>query len=124
MKRYALPFVLILALSGAACSPPVTVQTTAGKAAFTADQVVLRVNELQAAAIQANANGALPTATTRLIVEFAVGADKTLKEAPNGWQATVSKAWAETKGKLPPITNPAISAAVQSFELALASFGG
>lgn len=124
MKRFIIPFVLIALLSGAACTAPVSVQTTAGKVAYTADQIVIRVNELQNAAIQANANGALPTATTRLIVEFAVSADKTLKEAPNGWQSTVSKLWAETKAKLPPMSNPALSSAIASVDLVLASFGG
>jgi hypothetical protein len=123
MKRYFAPFVLITLLAGTACSPPASIQTPQGKAAYTADQIVIRVNELQAAAIQAEANKGIDTATARIIVQFAVSADKTLKEVPAGWQAAVAKAWAETKAKLPVITNPAVSSAISSVDVVLASFG-
>lgn len=119
MKR--LLFVLLLAT--AACHPPVSIQTPAGKAAYTADQIVTRINELENAAIQANSTGGLPTETTRVIVEFCVSADATLKTTPQGWQAAVSTAWAQAKGKLPAISNPAVAAAIASVDVLLASAG-
>lgn len=105
----------------AACHAPVTVVTPEGKAAFTADQIVLRINNLQNAAIQAEATGGLSTDTTRTLVEFAVTANRTLKTVPDGWQQSVATAWAETKKRLPPITNLAVMAAVDSVDLVLAA---
>jgi len=127
-RRYrSILLVGVLALGGgslAACHAPVSVQTQAGKNAYTADQVVLRVNELQKAAIQAEATGGLPTATTRLIVQFAVSADTTLKSAPDGWKTTVLNAWLETKRQLPVVLPPAVAAAVTLVDTALALQGG
>jgi hypothetical protein len=120
MKRI-LVFVAFLAI--AACHAPVTITTPQGHAAYTADQIVLRVNELQNAAIQAQATGALPTATARTIVEFCVSADKTLAATPSGWQATVGAAWAEAKTKLPAITNPSVQAAVNAVDVILGFSG-
>ena len=77
---------VLLLLSMPACHAPVTITTPQGQAAYTADQVAVRVNELQNAAIAAEANGGLPTATTRTIVSFAVSGDKILAQAPAGWQ--------------------------------------
>ena len=120
MKR----LILILALATApACHAPVTVTTPQGKAAYTADQIVVRVNELQRAAVSAEAGHALDTATTRTIVEFCVSADKTLAATPNGWQATVGTAWVEAKKKLPLITNQAVMAAIGAVDVVLATIG-
>lgn len=111
-----------VAVSSAACHAPVSIQTPQGKAAYSADQIAIRVNELQNAAIQANAAGALPEATTRTIVKFAVSADTTLRAVPQGWQATVAQAWTAAKAALPPLTNPAVSAAVSAVDVVLAAF--
>lgn len=113
-------FVLALALSVSACHAPVTVTTPQGKIAYTADQIVVRVNELENAAIAANGANALPLITTRTLVEFAVSADKTLAATPSGWQTTIQTAWMETKAKLPPITNPAIQSAIAAVDVVLA----
>ena len=120
MKRLIL--VLVLATLPA-CAPPPTVVTQAGKTAFTADQIVVRVNELENAAIQANSTGGLPVATTRIIVEFCVSADKTLKATPAGWQATVATAWKQAKAKIPPQTNAAVQSAISAVDVVLASLG-
>jgi hypothetical protein len=123
------PLTAIGALAG--CKAPVSVQTPQGKAAFTADQVVLRVGELQTAAIQANGTldpktgkPVLDQATTRLIVQFCVDANTALKNAPNGWGKAVGAAWAKLKTQLPPVTNPAISSALSSIDVILAASGG
>lgn len=113
---------LILLLCGAAgCAHPPTFQSPIGQHAYTADQISLRVNELQSAAIAANSNGGLPTGTTRMIVEFAVAADKTLAAVPNGWQATLRAAWAETKTKAGAITDPVVAAAMGAVDVILGS---
>lgn len=121
-----LPVVILacgLALGAYGCAAPVTVVTPQGQVAYKADQIVVRVNELMNAAISANAANALPTDTTRIIVEFCVSADKTLAATATGWQQTVSTAWAQAKAKLPPISNPAIASAISAVDVVLASVG-
>lgn len=114
----------VLALGVYGCSAPVTVVTPQGQAAYKADQVVVRVNELMNAAISANAAKALPDATTRLIVQFCVDADKTLAATPAGWQAIVGTAWQALKGQIPPQTNPSVLAAINAADVVLATLGG
>ncbi len=68
MKQWILALALVgSTLSLPACQRPVTITTDAGKLAFTADQIVLRVNELQRAAIDANTRGILDIGTTRTL---------------------------------------------------------
>jgi hypothetical protein len=109
MKRLLL--VLLLSLAPTACMPPATIVTAPGKVAFQADQVVVRVNELQAAAIQANKTGGLDDMQTRVIVEYAVSADRVLKATPAGWQAAVVKLWQEAAPKIH-TTNPSVQFAI------------
>jgi hypothetical protein len=115
-----------LLLSLAACHVPTSVVTPQGKAAYSADQVVIRVGELQSAAIQAQASGALPITTTRLIVQWCVNANTTLKQVPNGWQQTLTTAWTQTKSQIPAtdLSNSAIAAAVSGVDVVLAALGG
>lgn len=116
MRTLALVLVLLIT---PACHAPVTITTQQGKVAYSADQVALRVNELQNAAIAANAAGNLPTNTTRTIVQFCVTADQTLAATPTGWAASLSTAWAGVKAQLPPISNPAIVAAMGAVDVVL-----
>lgn len=122
MKRLLL--VLTLALAPACVHPPPTITSQAGKTAFTADQIVTRVNELQNAAIAANGAQQLTTPITRTIVEFCVAADQTLATTPSGWQGTVHTAWTLAKGKIGTVANPAVAAALSAVDIALASLGG
>lgn len=117
MKR--LFFVLLLACSTVTCSPPKTIQTAQGKTAYSADQVAVRVNELENTAIQANAGGGLPVQTTRTIVDFCVTADQTLAQTPSGWLASVTMLWQATKARLPPVSNPALVAAMSAVDVVL-----
>lgn len=114
---------LVLSLLSAGCHAPTTVQTPQGKIAFTADQIAIRVGELQNTAIQANATGALPEATTRTIVTFCVQAAMVLQSAPGGWQAIVANSWKAAKIQIPPQTNPAIIAAMSAVDAVLAAYG-
>src|SRR5580765_4998338 len=100
-----------LSLIFISCMPPTSIVTTPGKIALAADQVAVRVNELQAAAIQANANSALDQPTTKIIVEFTVSADKVLSATPTGWEATVVKLWQEASPKIH-TTNPTVQFAI------------
>lgn len=116
MRHLIIVVACCIMLSGCA---PVTVQTPAGRTAYTADQIALRVNELENAAIQANATGALPVATTRTLVEFAVSADQTLAATPTGWLATVTTAWNAAKAKIGAVSNPALVAAMGAVDAVL-----
>lgn len=129
MKRRAIFLMIVLALGVCAlpaCHAPVTVQTEAGKIAFTADQIAIRVGELQNAAIAAEASGGLSTSTTRVIVTFCVSSSKVLQKTPAGWQQTVSNSWLEVKKQIPAaeLTKPAIAATVSSVDVVLAAYLG
>ena len=115
-----------LVLQAGCVKAPTTVVTPAGKTAYTADQIVIRVNELQNAAIQAQATGALPTSTTRIIVQFCVAADTTLKATPAGWGQTLATAWTQAKTSIPAadLANPVIAAAAAGVDVVLAALGG
>ena len=116
MKRW----ILVLALVSA-CSAPVTIVTPQGKISYAADQIVIRVNELQNAAIAANATTppSVTTAVTGVIVRFCVSADATLAATPAGWQASLLTAWTTAKSSIPTQTNPAIIAAMAAVDVAL-----
>ena len=114
---------LVLSLtlvSSVACHPPATIVTPQGRTAFAVDQVVQRINELENVAIQANASGGLAVQTTRILVTFAVSADRVLKAAPAGWQQTLTTLWMQAKADLPPISNPVITAAISAVDVVLA----
>jgi len=109
---------VVLALLVPACAPKPINLTPAGQTAFTADQAVVRVNELMNAAIQANAAGALDTPTTRVIVTFAVDADTVLAKTPDGWKATVKASWALAKPKIT-TTNSTLLLAIAAADAAI-----
>ncbi len=96
-KRLA-PIMLLVLL---ACNAPASIKTPEGKTAFTADQIVLRVGELQNATMQAERTGGIPTAAARTIITFTVSANKILRDTPAGWQATIATSWRELKPKIP-----------------------
>lgn len=116
MKRFVL--ILLLATSVSSCHAPVTIVTPAGKTAYTVDQVVNRINELENAAIQANSTKGLDTNTTRTIVTWCVNADTTLSSTPSGYMATITTAWSLAKGQIK-TTNPAIIAAMAAVDIVL-----
>lgn len=109
-RRTALMLVLVVMWACAKAPPNLSPQ---GQVAFKADQIVLRVGELQNAATQANAGGALDEATTRTIVTWTVSAAQILKTTPAGWQAALVSSWTAVKGNLPlrSITNPTVQLA-------------
>lgn len=119
MKKLLIIFALSGLLADVACSPKPPVLTPAGQAAYTADQVVVRVNELMNAAISAEAKGLLPRNTARTIVQFCTSADQTLAQVPSGWALTLRTAWTAAKQQLGPIQNTAIIAAMGAVDVVL-----
>lgn len=128
MKRLlCLPLVCLLVFSAPACNKKVTGATPIAQAAITADAVVIRVNELQAATIQycgpapTCAPGTIDTQLARQIVETSIALRQTLKAVPSGWQATVKQAWAQARPKFASVQNPAIVAALSAVDLVIGS---
>lgn len=126
MRRYLPAYLIVLSflvpfalVAEQGCLHAPANLSTQGKVAYTADQIVVRVNELENAAISANQQQQLSTNATRTIVQFCVSADETLAHTPDGWLATVQAAWAQTKANLPPISNPAITSALAAVDTVL-----
>lgn len=111
---------IIIALLAGGCATAAPNLTPVGQHAYTADQVAMRVAELQNAAIQAEATGGLPTATTRIIVQFAVTVAPTLRAVPAGWPQTVLAAWTAAKMQVGPLTNPLVVAAMSALDVVIA----
>jgi len=90
-----------------------------------ADEIVIRVNELQGAVIQACGAGpqcqpgSLPTATARQIVQGMIDLRTVLKSLPDGWQASVRATWAQVKPRFAGITNPVILSAFAAVDALL-----
>lgn len=125
--RLTLAVLLISAvLTVAACHPNVTYETPKAAAAVHADDVVVRLNELQATLIQAcgpavecAADAGFSTSTFREIVKALIDIRTTLKAAPDGWLASTRAGWAQLKPRLVGVTNPAIAAAFGAVDAVL-----
>lgn len=118
MKRLVL-CLLLATVPACVHPPPPTLTTIEGKRAYVADQISLRVNELQNVTIEAQGTNQISLDTARLIVQFCVDANYTLKSAPVGWQATLKTLWAKTKPNVIAIPNPAIKAALNTVDVML-----
>ena len=81
-------------------SAPTTVVTPEGKAAYTADQIIVQLGFLQDVAIKLEASGNLSTATTKVIVKFVVGTVSIVQATPSGATATVRAGLVELKKNL------------------------
>jgi len=99
-------------------SKKLTPETPVAAAAMKADAVVIRVNELQAAVIEACGPApecqpnSIPTATARDVVKAMIDLRTVLRSTPAGWQATVRSTWTQAKARLAGVTNPAILSAI------------
>lgn len=111
---------LCLSIPQEACGAHPTFDTPKAQVIYTVDEVVLRVNELEKAAISANDTGGLSEANTRIFVQWAVATDQVLAHAPEGWRATVAAGWAAAKQKAGPQANPALTAAMGLVDVVLA----
>lgn len=114
-KKALLLFLLALTTVGCIKQPPATLVTQRGRDAYYADQIVLRVNELQSATIEAQPRG-LPLATARIIVQACIDANYTLRSVPAGWQATLRAGWREAKVKIIGLDDPLIMSAIAAVD--------
>lgn len=128
MKARMLAVGLVIAMLGsgalfsAGCAPKNAPDLTpSAKAAYTATQVIERLQNLQNAAIQAEAQKQLDTPTTRIIVTFTRDTTRVLKETPAGWQATVLKAWDQVKRDVPSAALPTVQVYWSAVDIALAA---
>ncbi len=116
MKRLLLILALLVT---PACHPPATIVTPQGQTAFSADQISVRVTELEKSAIAANSQKLLSDADTAIILQASVTIQKTLAATPDGWRAAVKAAWADARFKLPATANPSIAAAIGAVDVAI-----
>lgn len=109
----------VLSTSAASCPPANTTPTQ--RAAYYANQAVLRVGELQAAAIAANQGGGLTDHDSVTIVRFTVDAAATIKTLPNGWLVTVTTAYAQVKAAVRPVAGSPVALAFSVLDTLLAT---
>lgn len=100
MKSFLIIAIALFTFSCA--SAPTSVVTPAGKAAYSADQVVSAIGIFQDAAISANSNKLISDADTRLIVTFSKGAVATITAAQSGWQSAVTTGLTQLNNSLSP----------------------
>lgn len=87
-----LPLALVLSL--AATCPPAHPDPEA-RAAQIAQEVVMRLGELQSAAIAANAEGLLSDPDAVRVVRFTTASVRTVQQTPYGWGPSVTQAYSE-----------------------------
>ena len=95
--------VLLLALiltSTAASCPPQTASPEQ-RAAHYANEAVLKIGEIQSAAISANAAGALTDRHAVTVVRFTTASVRTIRQTPFGWAPLVKTAYTEVKLAVP-----------------------
>jgi hypothetical protein len=101
--------ILVLALVASACAK-VTPETPKAATAIKADEVLLRVKELQSAVLTACwpdgvmksecVPGGISTPAMREFVKATIDVAKVAKEVPAGWQATVKASWGQAKPRI------------------------
>jgi len=112
-----------LAFTSAACAHTPPNLTPEAQAAFKADQVLVRVGELQDAAIALNKTTppALSDRDAVMVVRFTTLAMKTIHDVPSGWKVTVVNAYTTLKQNLPPASKTQLAAVFDTIDLLLAS---
>ena len=123
----------VVAIAVLAGCPPASLQTPEGKAAFTAGEVLQRVEELKAAAVQAHetlgADGqpVLATETTKRVLQFVLVAETALRDTPNGWRPAVTSAYQTLRAQLTDQEKQKLALPLSALDLAagiVASTGG
>ncbi len=121
-------FLLAAVLSSAAvfsaCTPPPTIVTEPGRRAYSADQIAVRVIELQNATISAEADHLLPTPTARTIVNFCIDSADVLQTTPAGWMPTLQLSWLKVKAQIGEPASQAVRTAMAAIDLVLMTSGG
>lgn len=107
LSRFAALAVVLVALPllagcGSKLDPATPGATPQTQTLQRADAVLVRLAELQTAAIDANRTGGITDRDAILVVRFTQTAGKIVHDVPNGWQPAVLTAYAELKTNLPP----------------------
>jgi hypothetical protein len=123
--KTVLPFVLIAGLGTQACaSKQYPTLPPESQRQIDATEMGKRVNSLMDTVIEAESKGLMPTATTRVIVQWCVDADKTLLLYPSGWGPTLAQGWLSLKNNpaVKPLllVNQYVASAVTMVDIALA----
>jgi hypothetical protein len=85
----------------AACHPPVSLVTPEGQAAWKADQVLTRVEELQNVAIDANTQKSMSDADAINVVQWTRAATVTLKAYASGdWRGLLKPGYVQFKAHI------------------------
>lgn len=122
MKVIRIVALLGVLASSACVHAPASIQTQAGRTAFTADQALQRVGEFQQAVIDGQQAGKIKVHDAQVLVQWTVSIAQTLKATPSGWQATVTTGWASIR---PGVLNvPALAPWVSTLDIVFASLGG
>lgn len=87
-------------------TPPASVVTQPGKIAYTADQIVRRVNELENTTVAGNNDHSVPDDIAIPIVRFCINFDFAAAHTPEGIKPTLIAGWAELKKTLAGKTLP------------------
>lgn len=139
-RGYGTPIVVLLIALGSAaslpaCAPPKTIVTVPGQAAYRADQVVTRLQEVSNVVQDATRAGILPPADAFTVIEWISGDDKA-KPVPTiglvqiiqttageGWKAAALESW---KARIKPIfeRTPRLAPYVIVIDALLALSGG
>lgn len=122
--KVAIPFLLLasLALTGCAKTPPNLDPQT--QKMFEATEVAKRINRLQGAVIDLEAEQVIQTDVARTIIRFTVAANQTMLDYPSGYGPLVASAWKNLKAikdvQNVLATHPKLAAAMQLVDVALA----
>lgn len=117
LRTRHLPIVVLLVALVAACAPPPSIQTPEGKKVWSANEVVIRINEFQEAVITAYDLGGLPKDTAEPLVTWTVRSLRTIQKLPDGWLQVVAQGWREVRHLVP--DDPKLAPLVLVLNLAL-----
>jgi hypothetical protein len=110
MLRRSIVFFFAIVLLCASCTPPPAVITEPGRQAYTADQVLQRIESLQAATITAFQAGEIDRETSRAIITVTIEMAKLADAASTGWRNFVITAWRRARERIPALSQSPLSA--------------
>lgn len=125
---FALVIGLALPLLAACPKAPASVVTPQGRAAFKADQVLARIENLEDVVIRAGTPDAaghrvISKADADLIVGFCKDAALVIRQTPDGWLAAVRVLWDRAAARIPPADLPAVQGYVLMISVLLEGAG-
>lgn len=97
LSRAALAVLLVATLSITSCVRPPATLTPPAQAAFSAQQVVQRIGELQQTVIDLSDRGTIPVPIARAIVQQTTTTLKALAGPPQDWKTLARQFWAAAR---------------------------